>query len=158
MISQHTLRPNPGSKKEKRGLGRGDSSGHGSFSGRGGKGQTARSGGRLHPRFEGGQTPLIRRLPKLKGFKNFNKVPYQAVNVDRLNSFDDDSTVDIVALFEKNIISRKNLPVKLLASGDLNKKLTVKVDACSKEARKKVEAKGGTIIIPKNVPKIQEKA
>lgn len=152
MISHHTLKPNPGSRKAKRNRGRGDSSGRGSFSGRGGKGQTARSGGGVKPGFEGGQTPLIRRLPKLKGFKNTNRLPYQAVNVERLNVFDDGATVDLVALYEHQLISRKNRPVKILGDGDLSRKLTVKTDACSAGARKKIEEKGGAVLLPAQSP------
>lgn len=152
MISQHSLKPNPGSRKRSRSLGRGDSSGHGSFSGHGGKGQTARSGGNIKAGFEGGQTPLIRRLPKLKGFKNPNRLPFQTINVESLNDFEDGSTVDIVALYENRLISRKNRPVKILGNGELTKKLTVKADACSGSAKQKIEAKGGEILLPVKTP------
>ncbi|MBI2638940.1 50S ribosomal protein L15 [Candidatus Peregrinibacteria bacterium] len=147
-MSQHSLRPNPGSRKRSRSLGRGDSSGHGSFSGHGGKGQTARSGGNIKAGFEGGQTPLIRRLPKLKGFKNPNRLPYQTVNVESFNDFEDGSTVDIVVLYENRLISRKNRPVKILGNGELTKKLTIKADACSVSAKQKIEAKGGEVLLP----------
>lgn len=149
MIKQHSLQPNPGSRKAKRIRGRGDGSGRGSFSGHGGKGQTARSGGNIKPGFEGGQTPFIRRIPKLKGFKNLNKVTYQTVNVESLNKFNDGDTVDIVALYDCKLISRKNRPLKILGNGELTKQLTIKTNACSKEAKKKIEAKGGNIILPK---------
>lgn len=150
MIGLHTLKANQGARKQKRIRGRGDSSGRGNFSGRGGKGQTARSGGGKRPGFEGGQTPLIRRMPKLKGFKNPNKVPYQIVNVEALNKFDDGTNVDIVALYENNLISRKTRPVKILGSGELTKKLQVKIDACSASVKKKIEEKGGTVMLPIN--------
>lgn len=149
MIGQHTLRSNPGARKQRRIRGRGDGSGRGSFSGRGGKGQTARSGGGKKPGFEGGQTPLFRRMPKLKGFKPPHRVAFQAVNVSQLNAFDEGSTVDLVALYEKNIISRKNRPVKLLGDGEVEKKLTVKVDAASASAKQKIEAKGGSVLLPR---------
>ena len=152
MFGQHSLSPQPGSKRKKRIVGRGDSAGSGSFSGRGGKGQTARSGGYIKAGFEGGQTPLIRRLPKLKGFKNPGRLPFQTVNVERLNIFDDGAAVDIVALYENKLISRKNRPVKILGDGELSKKLTLKVDACSNSAKQKVEAKGGTVILPVTAP------
>lgn len=151
MIGHHTLQPNPGSRKQKRIRGRGDGSGRGSFSGHGGKGQTARSGGGRKPGFEGGQTPLVRRLPKLKGFTNPNRLPYQVVNVASLDNFENLSTVDIVALFENKLISKKNLPIKVLGDGTLTKKLTVKVDAVSASARKKIEEKGGSVILPPKV-------
>lgn len=149
MFGQHTLKPNPGSRKQSRSRGRGDGSGHGSFSGRGGKGQTARSGGGEKPGFEGGQTPLHRRMPKLKGFKPPHQIRYQVVNVSRLNVFDEESMVDIIALYERNFISRKNRPVKILGDSELEKKLTVKVDACSASAKQKIEAKGGTVLLPR---------
>lgn len=147
MIHQHTLRPNPGSRKKQRSRGRGDSSGRGSFSGAGAKGQKSRSGGRVKAGFEGGQTPLIRRMPKLKGFKSPNRLPYQTVNVSGLNTFDDGETIDIVKLYEGKLISRKDRPVKLLGDGELTKKLNVKVDGCSLSAKQKVEAKGGTVLL-----------
>ncbi|MBI4994452.1 50S ribosomal protein L15 [Candidatus Peregrinibacteria bacterium] len=147
-MSQHTLKPNPGAKKLKRIRGRGDSSGRGSFSGHGGKGQTARSGGGKRPGFEGGQTPLIRRMPKLKGFKNPNKISYQIVNVAALDKLNDGATIDIVTLYENGLLSHKNKPIKILGGGELTKKLTVKIDACSAEAKKKIEAKGGSVQIP----------
>lgn len=148
MISQHTLKPQRGSRKLPIAFGRGDGSGHGSFSGRGGKGQTARSGGNIKPGFEGGQTPLIRRLPKLKGFKNVNRVVFEPVNVGSLNVFEDGTTVDLVSLYDANLIRHKNRPVKLLGDGELTKKLTLKVDACSPSAKKKIEDKGGTVVVP----------
>lgn len=152
MFTQHTLRPNQGSRKGKRRFGRGDSSGRGSYSGRGAKGQKARSGGRVRPGFEGGQTPLLRRIPKLKGFKNPNRIPFQVVNVDGLNVFDENTTVDLVALFEQGLISKKNRPVKILGDGELEKKLIVKIDACSESAKKKIEAKGGQVVLPVVAP------
>lgn len=148
MISQHTLKPNKGSRKKIRILGRGDASGHGSYSTRGGKGQTARSGGNRKPGFEGGQTPLIRRLPKLKGFNNPNRVPYQIVNVEKLEAFKDGDTVDLVALYDAQFISSKNKPIKILGDGEITKKLTVKVDACSASAKEKIESKGGSVALP----------
>lgn len=145
MIGQHTLKPNPGSRKKSIAFGRGDGSGHGSFSGHGGKGQTARSGGGRKPGFEGGQTPIIRRMPKLRGFTPPNFTEYQPVNVIQLNVFQDGGTVDLVALYDRKIIKKKNSPVKILANGELTKKLNVIIDACSAEAKKKIEAVGGTV-------------
>lgn len=149
MIGQHTLQPNPGARKQRRIRGRGDGSGRGSFSGRGGKGQTARSGGNIKAGFEGGQTPLIRRIPKLKGFKPPSHISYQVVNVSALDVFDEGGTVDLITLYERNLISRKNRPVKILGDGELSKKLSVKVDACSASAKQKIEAKGGNVLLPK---------
>ena len=156
MIHQHTLKPNPGSRKKSHAVGRGDSAGQGSTSGHGGKGQTARSGGNIKAGFEGGQTPLIRRLPKLKGFLNINRVAYQVINVTKLNAFENESTVDLVQLFEKGFISKKNLPVKLLGEGVLEKKLTIKVDAASASAKEKVEKAGGSLVLRAKVAPSKE--
>lgn len=147
MISQSTLKPAKGAKREKRIIGRGDGSGHGSFSTRGCKGQSSRSGGGVKPGFEGGQTPLVRRLPKIRGFKNPNRVPFQVVNVSDLEKFSSGDTVDLVALFEIGLVSKKNLKVKLLGTGELTKKLTVKVDAASQSAQEKVEKQGGKVVL-----------
>lgn len=147
MLSLSNLKSARGSRKKKRLLGRGDASGHGSYSTRGQKGQSSRSGGGVKPGFEGGQTPLIRRLPKVRGFKNPNRVAYQVINVSQLNVFESGETVDIVAFYEKGLITRKTLPIKLLADGELTKKLTVKVDAASKSATEKIEAKGGQVVV-----------
>ncbi|MEK7523445.1 MAG: 50S ribosomal protein L15 [Patescibacteria group bacterium] len=147
MIGHHTLKPQAGAHRFARAAGRGDGSGRGSYSGRGVKGQKSRSGGRVKQGFEGGQTPLLRRLPKLKGFNNPNRVPFQVVNVADLNVFDEGMTVDLIALYEQKLVSRKNLPVKILGDGEVQKKLTVKVDACSASAKQKIEAKNGTIVL-----------
>lgn len=149
MISQSTLKPARGSRRKKRLLGRGDASGHGSFSTRGSKGQSSRSGGGTKPGFEGGQTPLIRRLPKVRGFKNPNRVPFQVVNVGDLEKLEAGSTVDLVVLFERGLVSKKNLPVKLLAGGELSKKFTIKVDSASQAAVEKVEKHGGKVVVSK---------
>lgn len=139
------LRSKTGRKKKKR-IGRGNASGHGTYSCKGMKGQTARSGGKRKPGFEGGQTPYLRKMPKLKGFKNPNRVEYQAVNIGDLNIFDDKSTVNAEALYKKNLISKKNKPVKLLAGkGSLEKSLTIEVDKASAKAIELVEAKKGKV-------------
>lgn len=147
MIAQHTLKPNPGSRKKKRILGRGLGSGRGVFSGRGVKGAGSRSGAKKRPGFEGGQTPLIRRIPKLRGFSNPTKIFYQPVNVEALNIFEDGTEVNLVLLYEKKLISKKNRPVKILGDGELTKKLTVKTERVSKSAKEKIEAKGGKVIL-----------
>ena len=133
-----------GKKKRKR-VGRGNASGHGTYSARGMKGQSSRTGGRRRPGFEGGQTPYLRRMPKLKGFKNPNYQDYQVVNVEDLNDFKENETVDLDALLAKNLISKKNVPVKLLGQGELEKKLTVIVHKASKSAADKIEKKGGKL-------------
>jgi len=141
----HALRPAKGSTKNRKRVGRGHGSGHGGTSGRGHKGQKARSGGGKGPGFEGGQNPLQRRLPKLPGFKNRFRTEYHIVNVARLDVFDKGSVVDAEALASRRIISKRNLPVKILGNGEITKSLTVKVDAISATARAKIEKAGGKV-------------
>lgn len=141
----HSLRPAKGSTKSRKRVGRGHGSGHGGTSGRGHKGQKARSGGGKGPGFEGGQNPLQRRLPKLPGFKNPFKTQYNIVNVSRLEIFDAKAVVDEEALAAIGIISKRGLPVKILGNGELTKALTVKADAVSATARQKIEKAGGKV-------------
>ncbi|MFH1284261.1 MAG: 50S ribosomal protein L15 [Candidatus Peregrinibacteria bacterium] len=139
------LRSTAGRKRRKR-VGRGNGSKRGTYSCRGGKGQTARTGGNIKPGFEGGQTPFLRKMPKLKGFKNPNHIEYQVVNIGQLNIFDDNAEIGRKELLEKNLISKPRTPIKLLAGkGNLEKKLTIKIDKASKEAIVKVEAQKGTV-------------
>jgi large subunit ribosomal protein L15 len=150
----HNLQPRPGSKHRRKRLGQGESSGHGKTSGRGGKGQTARSGSSIRIGFEGGQMPLIRRIPK-RGFNNSAfGTHYVAVNVGNLNQFEDGARVDEVALRAVGLANGPADGVKILGTGDLTKKLTLIVSAISASAKAKVEAKGGTveIIAPKVLP------
>ncbi|MBN2405138.1 MAG: 50S ribosomal protein L15 [Coriobacteriia bacterium] len=145
----HDLFPAPGSRKDRKRVGRGHGSGHGGRSGRGDNGQLSRAGGGKGPGFEGGQNPLAMRLPKLPGFKNRNRVEYAIVNISRLEElFDKGATVDIDVLFAKNVIKSKSVPVKVLGDGDITKPLTVKVDKVSAAARTKIEAAGGTVELP----------
>ena len=138
------LKPAEGSKENAFRVGRGHGSGNGKTSGRGHKGQKARSGGGVRPGFEGGQMPLYRLLPK-RGFTNRNTKDIVAINVDRLNVFEDGETVTISALVEKGVVSNPRDGVKLLGNGNLEKKLTVKVTAVSQGAKEKVEALGGSV-------------
>ncbi len=138
----HDLRPAPGSTHKRKRVGRGRSSGHGKTCGRGMKGEKAR--GKIRQGFEGGQMPLQRRLPKLKGFKPRDKVEYQLVNVGRLNLFADGDRVDPDSLLEKGLIKREELPVKILGAGELEKKLVVRAHAFTAGARAKIEALGGS--------------
>ena len=138
------LKPAEGSKENAFRVGRGHGSGNGKTSGRGHKGQKARSGGGVRPGFEGGQMPLYRRLPK-RGFTNRNTKDIVAINVDRLNVFEDGATVTISALVEKGVVSNPRDGVKLLGNGNLEKKLTVKVTAVSQGAKEKIEALGGSV-------------
>jgi large subunit ribosomal protein L15 len=136
----HHLRPAEGSKTERTRVGRGRAGARGKTAGRGTKGTGAR--GKLRAGFEGGQMPLIRRVPKLKGFSNPNRVEYAPVNVEVLATyFDDEVTPE--ALYRHGL-AHKGAKVKVLARGELDKKLTVKAHAFSKAAREKIEAAGGT--------------
>ena len=137
------LRSPKGARKRSRRVGRGGGSGHGKTSGRGHKGLFSRSGGSLRAGFEGGQMPLIRRLPK-RGFTNKFKQEYQIINVDSLNIFKDGDVVSPALLREKKLI-RKNLPVKVLGDGELKKKITVQVHKFSKSAIDKITNAGGNI-------------
>lgn len=139
----HELKAPQGSKKKGKRIGRGEGSGHGKTSGRGQKGQNSRSGGGVPPWFEGGQNPLHQRVPKLPGFKNPFKKEYSLVNVGRLNVFRDKSTVNQDALYDKGLIKKKNIPVKILGEGKLEKALTIKSHHFSEGAIKKIEAAGG---------------
>jgi large subunit ribosomal protein L15 len=140
------LRPAEGSKKARKRVGRGNSSGHGTTAGRGTKGQLSRSGGGKGAGFEGGQQPLAMRLPKLPGFTNHNRVEYAPVNVARLEGlFNDGDTVDAESLMAKGVIKHDYIPVKVLGDGELTKSLTVRVDKVSASAKAKIEAAGGKV-------------
>ena len=140
------LRPAEGSRKNRKRIGRGNSSGHGTTAGRGTKGQLSRSGGGKGAGFEGGQQPLAMRLPKLPGFTNHNRVEYAPVNVSRLEIlYADGETVDAETLKAKGVIKHDYIPVKVLGDGELTKKLTVKVDKVPASAKAKIEAVGGRI-------------
>ncbi len=142
----HELSPAPNSAKRAKRVGRGIGSGLGKTSGRGQKGQNSRSGGGVRPGFEGGQIPLIRKLP-IRGFNNANfKKQYSIINVSDLNKLDDGSVVDAKLLLEKNIISKvEDYGVKVLGNGELTKKLTVKAAKFTKSAQEKIEKAGGSI-------------
>ena len=140
------LRPAEGSKKNRKRIGRGNSSGHGTTAGRGTKGQLSRAGGGKGAGFEGGQQPLAMRLPKLPGFTNPRRVEYAPVNVSRLEEvFEAGETVDTESLVAKGVIKHAFIPVKVLGDGELTKALTVKVDKVSASAKVKIEAAGGKV-------------
>ena len=137
------LRPTPGSMKKRKRGGRGPGSGHGKTSGRGHKGQKARGTGKVHPWFEGGQTPLQRRLPK-RGFKNINKKVYAVVNVKVLEEkFEANEEVTPAKLLERKIVKDMKDGIKILGDGELTKPLIVKAHAFSKSALEKIESVGG---------------
>jgi len=131
-------------RKAKKRVGRGPGSGSGLTCGTGHKGQKSRGGYSSKPGFEGGQMPLIRRLPK-RGFTNIFKKNYQIVNIGRLNQFDDKAQVNPETLKEKNIIKNIKTPVKILGSGELNKTLTVQAHAFSNTAKETIEKAGGQV-------------
>ena len=140
----HNLKPRPGAKHRTKRLGQGESSGHGKTSGRGGKGQTARSGSSIRIGFEGGQMPLIRRIPK-RGFNNANfAIRYIPVNLDALNRFDNGATVDEAALRTLGIAKGPESRIKILGDGELTRKLVIKAHAFSASAREKIEKAGGS--------------
>lgn len=141
------LKPNKGSRKKRLRVGRGESSGHGKTCGRGGKGQKGRKGAKIRDGFEGGQMPLYRRLPKIGFFsrkKTLGVNEFVAVNLAALDRFQAGSVVDGELLAQAGLVSR-NQRVKVLAKGEITRKLTVKVNAISGAARQKIEAAGGTV-------------
>ena len=140
----HELAPPPGAKHKRKRVGRGEGSGLGKTSGRGHKGQKARSGGGTPPGFEGGQMPLQRRLPK-RGFTNIFKKEFALVNLGSLAAFAAGSVIDAEAMTAAGLIRGTSLPVKLLAKGDLDRQLTIKVQAASAAALAKVQAAGGQV-------------
>ena len=137
----HELKPAEGSRKVRNRVGRGIGSGNGKTAGKGHKGQNARSGGGVRLGFEGGQTPLFRRLPK-RGFTNINRKEFAIVNLSTLNRFEDGTEVTPELLLETGVISKLNDGVKVLASGAVEKKLTVKAHKFSSSAKEAIEATG----------------
>jgi len=148
----HDLKPRPGARHRRKRLGQGEASGHGKTSGRGGKGQTARSGSSIRIGFEGGQMPLIRRIPK-RGFNNARHTTrYLPVNLEALNRFDDGARVDEAALRSVGLANGRGAGIKILGEGELTRKLTVSAHAFSASAKAKIEAKGGAceLVAPKS--------
>ncbi|MGM0838813.1 MAG: 50S ribosomal protein L15 [Bacillota bacterium] len=140
----HELKPNEGSRKERNRVGRGTGSGNGKTSGRGHKGQNARSGGGVRPGFEGGQTPLFQRLPK-RGFTNIHRKEYAIINLDALNRFEDGTEVTPELLLETGLVSKLNAGLKVLGNGSIEKKLTVRAHKFSSAAKEAIEAAGGSV-------------
>ncbi|PKW56916.1 50S ribosomal protein L15 [Staphylococcus pseudintermedius] len=138
----HELKPSEGSRKLRNRVGRGAGTGNGKTSGRGQKGQKARSGGGVRPGFEGGQLPLFRRIPK-RGFTNINRKEYAIVNLDQLNQFEDGTEVTPELLIEAGVVKNEKAGIKVLGNGSLEKKLTVKAHKFSASAKAAIEAKGG---------------
>jgi large subunit ribosomal protein L15 len=152
MIKMHELKPAPGSKKTRRRVGRGHGSGLVKTAGKGTKGQKARAGGGVHPRFEGGQLPLSQRLPYKRGFTNIYRVEYQVVNLEKFRGFAADTEVGSVEMASAGIIKSANKPVKVLGYGDIKQALRISAHRFSESAKSKIEAAGGTVIVLETRP------
>ncbi|HWO93904.1 MAG TPA: 50S ribosomal protein L15 [Dehalococcoidia bacterium] len=147
-MQAHQLRPDRGARHARKRIGRGNASGQGTYSGKGIKGQKARSGNDLRVGFEGGQLPLVQRLGRKRGFTNIFRVEYQPVNVGRLAAYaakTDATEVTPEALRSAGIVKHLRQPVKVLGAGDIDRALTVRAHAVSAEARRKIEAAGGSV-------------
>lgn len=140
---QEKLSPAPGAKRGKKRVGRGDGSGHGTYSGRGSKGQKSRAGYKMRPGFEGGQLPLIKRLPRKRGFTNPFRTEYSTVNVGKLGIFEPGSEVTLEKLVAAGVVKSRQQPLKILATGELGHPLVVKANKFSAAAKAKIEAAGG---------------
>lgn len=141
----HDLQPAEGARKDRKRVGRGISAGGGKTAGRGTKGQNSRSGGGVRPYFEGGQLPLVRRLPHLRGFTNIWRVNYTPINLDRLSAFASGSEVSPAALVSVGLLKSVREPVKILGTGELDRPLTIKAHKFSASAREKILAAGGSV-------------
>jgi len=139
------LSPAPGSKKKSKRVGRGDGSRHGTYSGRGCKGQKSRSGNKMRPGFEGGQMPLIKRLPQKRGFVNIFRTEYGTVNIDQLGIFEPGSEVTPEKLLAVGIVKSLKRPIKILGNGEMAHPLMVKANKFSAAAKAKIEAAGGKV-------------
>ena len=144
-MRQHDLRPSIGSKRRRKRIGRGDGSGHGTYSCRGSKGQNSRSGGGVGLRFEGGQTPLVKRLPATRGFTNVFKTDYTLVKLRQLRIFDEGIEVTPQQLLETRLVKSLKKPIKILGDGEIQHPLVVKANKFTQSARRKIEASGGRV-------------
>jgi large subunit ribosomal protein L15 len=142
-VRQDNLSPPSGSKRDRKRVGRGNGSGYGTYSGRGLKGQKSRSGNKVRPGFEGGQLPLIKRLPQKRGFVNIFRTEYSIVNIDKLNLFESGSEVTPEKLLAAGLVKSLRQPIKILANGDINQPFVVKANKFSAAAKAKIEAAGG---------------
>lgn len=144
MLTLNNLSPNKGARKAKKRVGRGPGSGLGKTAGRGHKGARSRSGYSTKPGFEGGQMPLHRRLPK-RGFTNAFKTTYKIISLSDLDQFEDGATVDRQALLDAGLVTERDTMIKVLANGEISKKVQVEVDKVSQGAQEKIVAAGGTV-------------
>ena len=145
MVRQNNITPAPGSRQYRKRVGRGNGSGHGTYSGRGCKGQKSRAGYKMRPGFEGGQLPLIKRLPRKRGFTNIFRTEYSTVPVSRLNTFEPGSEVTPEVLVAAGVVKSLRNPIKILADGNISHPLTVKANKFSASAKAKIEAAGGRV-------------
>ncbi len=143
MVRQDNISPPLGSRRARKRVGRGNSSGHGTYSGRGCKGQKSRAGNKMRPGFEGGQLPLSKRLPQKRGFTNIFKTAYSTVNIGQLNAFEPGSEVTLDKLVAGGMVKSLQKPIKILADGEINHPLTIKANKFSASAKAKIEAAGG---------------
>ncbi len=144
-MRQHEVKRPPGSRQARKRVGRGNGSGKGTYSGRGMKGQKSRSGPGVRPGFEGGQLPIIRRLPSIRGFTNIFRVEYAEVSLKKLESLDAASEITPKSLVEARVIKNLKRPLKVLGDGDLTKPLVVEAHKFTQSARRKIEAAGGSV-------------
>ena len=142
-MRQDTLSPAPGSKKNRKRVGRGDGSGHGTYSGRGCKGQKSRAGYKMNRGFEGGQLPLILRLPRKRGFVNLFRTEYSVVNIDKLNIFEPETEITPEKMMATGLVKSLRHPIKILGNGNINHPLSVKANKFTATAKAKIEAAGG---------------
>lgn len=144
MVSANDLRPPVGAKHSRKRIGRGNATGQGTYAGKGLKGQKARSGNDIRPGFEGGQLALIKRLGRKRGFKNAFRKEYAVINLGDLDNIEDTTEISVELLRERGV-GKKGLPIKVLAGGELSKKLNITAHRVSPAARKKIEEAGGTV-------------
>lgn len=145
MMEQIRLKPPIGAKHKKKRVGRGDGSGHGTYSGRGCKGHKSRSGGGVRLGFEGGQLPLIKRLPRKRGFVNIFRIEYNVVNVGKLKVFAPNTEVTPQELFKVRLVKSLKQPIKVLGDGEIDRPLVVKANKFSAAAERKIVAAGGKV-------------
>ena len=144
-MRQDNIAPPPGSKRARKRVGRGNASGHGTYAGRGMNGQKSRSGNKIRPGFEGGQLPLIKRLPRKRGFVNIFRKEYSVVNVDKLNIFEQGSEVTPEKMHAAGLVKTLKHPVKILANGEVSHAVNVRANKFSAAAKAKIEAAGGKV-------------
>ena len=144
-MMEHNLVPPRGARKRRKRIGRGDAAGQGSTAGRGMKGQKSRAGSTSRPGFEGGQLPLIKGLPMLRGFTNIFKVHYALVGLDALNAFDEGERITPAEMAQRQILRNLKYPVKVVGNGEITKAVTVAAHKFTRSARERIEAAGGRV-------------